>query len=172
MYTPAEDEKLTTVMIYTRNALIRGEAVSKVSVVRISIWLRSQGVPEYLHLLHPQVLRFGSGAVKNLSYSEIYVPHTDIIGFHIAPPASDGLDYDADEKNRTAVPATALVGNFLFAGILRVSAQTGITNSLEGSRATWLSMYDVHISNPDLPQMTIQVPMLLVNPAKVSFGLA
>jgi hypothetical protein len=35
-----------------------------------------------------------------------------------------------------------------------------------------MSMYDAEITNPSLPQMpAIQVPMLLLNPGKVTFGL-
>lgn len=171
MYQLTEDEKLTTVMIYTPNALYRGEAISKVSVVRVSVWLRSQGAPEYLHLLKPQVFIFGSGGIKNLNYSEIYVPRAEVIGFHIAPPAADALDYEEDEKNRSVISVTGLVGTFQFAGKLRVSSQTGLTNSLENSHTSWMSIYEVNISNPYLPQMTMQVPMLLVNPSKVSFAL-
>lgn len=169
MYTLAEDEKLTTVMAYTQNALYRGEAIHKVSVTRVSVWLRSQGAPEYLHLLKTQVLIFGSGTIKNLNCPEIYVPRAEVIGFHIAPPAADPLDYEGDEKNRSTIPVTGLVGTFQFAGKLRVSSHTGLTNSLENSRTAWISMYEVSVSNPYLPQMTMQVPMLLLNPSKVSF---
>lgn len=170
MYTLAEDEKLTNVMIYTQNALYRGDVISKASVLRISVWLRSQGAPEYFHLLNPQVVSFGT-TIKTFHYTEMYVPRAETIGFHISPPASDPLDYDLDEKNRSIIPVTAHVGTFLFAGNLRVSSQTGLTSSLEGLRIIWMSMYDVQISNPYLPQMTFQTAMLLVNPNQISFGL-
>jgi hypothetical protein len=38
-------------------------------------------------------------------------------------------------------------------------------------RTSWLSVYDVEISNPLLPQFLLQVPMMLVNPAHVSLGV-
>jgi hypothetical protein len=173
MYTPVEDEKLTTVMIYTHDGLYRGDVVSKVSVVRVSLWLRSQGVPDFFHMLKPQVLLFGSGAAKTLNFSEMFISRADVIAFHLVPPASDPVDYEADEKNRLVVPVTAMVGTFLFAGNLRVSAQTGLKTSIEGSRSNWMSAYEVDITNPYLPQMApIHVPMLLLNPSKVNFGLA
>jgi hypothetical protein len=66
------DEKSTLVMAYTHNTLIRGDVVTKQSV-RVSTWLRTQGVPEYLHLFKPTVLHLGSGVVRALTCSEVYI---------------------------------------------------------------------------------------------------
>ena len=44
----APDEKTALVMLYTNNMLVRGEIVIKESL-RVSIWLRTQGVPNYIH---------------------------------------------------------------------------------------------------------------------------
>jgi hypothetical protein len=58
-------------------------------------------------------------------------------------------------------------------GKIRISTQTEIAASLEMARVSWMSVYDVSISNPHLPQMTtLQVPMILVNPNRVGFGVA
>jgi hypothetical protein len=44
--------------------------------------------------------------------------------------------------------------------------------SLEVARISWMSLYEVVIVNPYLPQMPpIQVAMALVNPSRVAFGL-
>jgi len=44
--------------------------------------------------------------------------------------------------------------------------------AIEVAHAGWLSMYDAEIVSPFVPQMpAIQIPMLLVNPAFVSFGV-
>jgi hypothetical protein len=57
-------------------------------------------------------------------------------------------------------------------GNIRVSTQTEVGVSLEMAGVSWMSIYDVSISNPYLPQMSaIQVPMALVNPNHVAFGL-
>ncbi len=53
----APDEKTALVMIYTHNMLVRGEVVTKESS-RVSIWLRTQGVPNYIHLIKPQVILY------------------------------------------------------------------------------------------------------------------
>jgi len=58
MYTLASDEKTTLVLAYTHNMLVRGEAVTKDNV-RVAVWLRTDGAPNYIHLLNAQVLIFG-----------------------------------------------------------------------------------------------------------------
>jgi hypothetical protein len=171
MYTLNPDEKTTPVMIYSHDSLVRGEVITKEGV-RVSSWLRTQGMPEFMYVLKAQVLFFGSGSIKNTTYSEIFVPTATVIGFHLLPPAADPLDYMEDEKNRILEPVTAHVGSFLFKGKLRISSQTGLYTSLESGRAVWLSLYDVEITNPYLPQMpAMHVNLILMNPKQVSFGV-
>lgn len=171
MTTPlASDEKSTSVMVYTQNSLVRGEVVTKQNV-RVSIWLRTDGAPHYFHLINAQMLFFGGGAPKSFNYSEIFVPVEMVAGFHIVPPAHDPMDYEEGEKNRATQVVSAGVGTFLFKGVLRFSLQSGLSSSLEMAH-TWMSMYDVEIANPALPQMpAMRVPMLLVHPGRVTFGL-
>jgi len=116
MTTLSPDEKSTLVMTYTQNMLVRGEVVTRQGV-RVNTWLRTQGVPEYIHLFKATVLHFGSSVVKALTYAEVYVPVTTVIAFHLVPPVSEALDYSADEENRIMVPVTALPGTFQFKGI-------------------------------------------------------
>ena len=170
MTTLASDEKSTLLMIYTQNALVRGEVITKQNV-RVSIWLRTDGAPRYIHFVNGQMLFFGGGPAKSYNYPELYVPVTSIIGYHISPPAQEPLDYEASEKNRAVQLVSVGVGTFIFKGKLRYSGQSGFGSSLEMVH-TWLSMYETEISNPGLPQMpAMQVPMLLVNPLMVTFGL-
>ena len=77
MYTLTPDEKTTLVLAYTHNMLVRGEAVTKDNV-RVSVWLRTDGAPNYIHLLNAQVLIFGGGAPKSLSYAEFFLPTQEI----------------------------------------------------------------------------------------------
>ena len=70
-------------------------------------------------------------------------------------------------------PLALIVGTFVMKGKIRISTQTEVGVSLELARVSWLSLYDVSISNPYLPQMTtIQVPMVLVNPNHSAFGFS
>jgi hypothetical protein len=166
----APDEKATLVMVYTHDALVRGEVVTK-QFARVNIWPRTQGIPNFIHLLKPHVMLFGGSQPKPFSYSEIFVPTVTAIGFHLAPPNVEALDYDPEEKNRALEPVTIMVGTFFVRGFVRISAATSVGTSLEIAYSGWMSIYDAEITNPFLPQMApMQVPMMLVVPARVNFG--
>jgi hypothetical protein len=166
----APDEKIATVMLYTNNILARGELIAKESA-RISIWLRTQGVPNYLHLHQPQVISFAGGAAKTSSFAELFIPTSQLVAFHLAPPAQDAVDYDPNEANRVMQPLDVMVGSFLLKGKMRMSSLTDVSTSLDVMRASWMSIYDADISNPFLPQFNVRVPMLLVNSNFVNFGI-
>ncbi len=170
MYTPAPDEKLTQVMVYTKDSVLRGEVVTKQNV-RVSTWLRTQGAPRYIHLVRANTVQF-SGAVKSTNSAEVFIPLTMVIALHMVPPANDGVDYDPDEANRAMLPIVAGVGTFQFKGVIRVSAQSGIGPTLELSKIPWLSLYDLEITNAVLPQMpAMRVPLAIVNPEQVTFAI-
>lgn len=120
MYTLADDEKTTLVMIYTKDALIRGEVVTKTSVMVVSRWLRTDSAPNYIHLLRAQALYFGGAGIKTFNFAEMYVPTNEVIAFHLAPPAADPLDYEPNEPNRIMEDVTLIVGAFLFKGKVRI----------------------------------------------------
>lgn len=171
MPTPAADEKLTTVMIYSHNMLVRGDVLTKQSM-RVSIWLRTQGVPNYVHLFKPQVLVLGGPAPRTLTYEEMFFPTLQVVGFHIAPPAADPVDYDASEAGRRLVDVSLMIGSFMLKARARISSQTDFATSIDVARAAWMSIYEAEISHPALPQMGVmRVPMLLVRPEQVSFAL-
>ena len=166
----ASDEKIAMVMVYTNDMLARGEVVTKENA-RVSIWLRTQGVPNYIHLYKPQVISFLGAVPKTFSYSEIFIPIPQVTAFHLAPPAEDPLDYDPDEGNRMMQLLDVMIGPFLLKGKIRISMQTDIATSLDVMHASWMSIYDAEISNPYLPQFNVHVSMLLVNPNQVNFGI-
>jgi hypothetical protein len=170
MRTMAPDEKASLVMIYTQDMLARGEIITKQNV-RVNIWLRNQGVPNYIRLVNPQVLVFGGGTPKSIAYPEILIPTAQVIGYHLVPPAEEPMDYEATEVNRLAQPVSLLMGTFMLKGLIRISTQTDVASSLDVMHISWLSVYDAEIINPSLPQFSMKVPMLLVNPNQVSFGL-
>lgn len=171
MYTLASDEKASGVMIYTQNTLVCGEAVTKQSS-RVSVWLRTEGASEFIHLLKPQVINLNGSAAMTHSFSEMYLPVAQVIGFHLTPPAHDPLDYDESEMNRKMQPIIVLVGSFVFNGTIRISTQVDLGTSITSGRTIWMSIYDVKITNPQLPQMrVVEVPMLVVRPGLASFAL-
>jgi hypothetical protein len=172
MYILRPDEMTSLVMLYTMHSVVRGEAVVKKNVPRVNIWLRTDGAPRYIHVLKSQVLVFGGSPVKALSYEELYFPTTQVIAFHTLPPTDEPVDYDPREADRKMEAVDLLVGTFVVKGQIRISTHSEVDNTLETARVSWMSVYDVSITNPYLPQMPpLQVPMLLVNPGHVAFGL-
>ena len=171
MVALSAEEKSTQVMIYTQNTLIRGALVTKQNV-RVNTWLRTQGVPEYIHLFTPTVLYFGSGAIKAFNYKELFLPVVTAIAFHLTPPTNETLDYDKNETNRIMVPITALPGSFQCKGHLRIASKAEVSNSIELAHSAWLSIYEVDVTNPYMPQMSsLHVPMILINPKQVTLAV-
>jgi len=171
-YTLAEDEKTTLVMMYTANMLIRGEVITKTSL-RVSIWLRTQSAPEFMHLLKVNVLTLGGGGpAKSASLPELIVPTEEVLAFHMAPPTFDPVDYDETEANRVMEPVSVLVGTFLMNGFMRLSTQSDVATNLSVTHSKWISLYDLGISNPYLANMGVmKVPMALFRVSRVMFGL-
>lgn len=171
MYTLAPDEKATTVMIYTHNALVRGDLVTKESA-RVSIWLRMQAQVHYIHIHKAQVLMFGGPLTKSLAYDELHLPISQIIGFHLVPPATEPLDYDLSEPNRAMKDVQLALGNFSAKGKVRISTHADFATSIEMAHSGWLSVYDAEISTLFVPQFPeFHSPLMLVNPMAVSFGV-
>jgi hypothetical protein len=172
MYILRPDEKTSLVMLYSMHSVVRGEAVVKQNVQRLNIWLRTDGAPRYIHILNPQVLVFGGSPVKSLSYSELYFPTSQVIAFHTLPPTEEPLDYDPSEADRRMEDVDLVVGTFIMKAKIRISTHTEVNTTLESAVVSWMSVYDVSITNPYLPQMpALEVPMVLINPGHVAYGL-
>jgi hypothetical protein len=171
MYKLGPEEKTSTVMIYSPNAFVRGDVVTRQNM-RVSIWLRTQGVPNYIHLLNANILLFGGTPPKSISYNELYFPVSQIIAYHLAPPLADPLDYDSSEPNLIMTDVNLGVATFTVKGKLLISTRTDFASSIEARHSTWLTIYEAEITNPFLPQMPpIHVPMILARPDQVSFGI-
>lgn len=171
MYVLRPDERTTPVMLYTHDAVVRGEAVAKQNVPRMNIWLRTDGAPKYMHILKPQVIVFGGTPLRPLTFEELFFPTSQLIAYHTLPPTAEPLDYDPGEANRVMQEVEVLVGTFVVKGKLRISAQTELATSLEVARVSWMSVYEAEIANPYLPQMpVVKTPMMLVNPERVVFA--
>lgn len=171
MHQLAPDDKLTTCMVYSSNKLIHGQLITKESV-RVSILPRMQALTNFLHFFKAQIWFFGGGEPRLLNYAECFFPVEQMIGFHMAPPACDPLDYEAGLANRTLSALSMMLGVFLVKGKILVSTQVELGANLELAHKSWLSVYEADVSSPFLPQMPmLHVPMLLVRPSQVSFGV-
>ena len=163
-------EKLSTVMIYTNEMLAVGDVITK-EVLRVSTWLRTAAIPEFIWLHDAKIIQFASGAPRPLSFSELHMPSAQVKAFHLKPPAQDPLDYDPKEPNRKMLPVTVLVGLFRFDGFLRMSTQTELDRFLEVAKEAYVSLYDITITNPSIPNMApMHIPFALMRMAYVQFA--
>ncbi len=161
-YSVADGEKVVPIMAYTSTAILRGVVVTK-EAIRVSTWLRTQNAPEYFRVFDAQILLIGgTGPVQSLSFSEFYLPAAHVIAYHLLPPASDPVDYDASEPNRKMEPATAIFGGFRINGHIRMSTQSDLARYIDTMRDQFISFYDSEISNPGISGMgSIHTPMVL-----------
>ena len=164
------DEKASTVFMYTPTMLVRGDLILRENM-RVSIWLRTQGVPNYIHLYNVAMVQLAGSPPKNYSKAESFVPTQEVIGFHLAPPAHDPLDYENSEMNRKMEQVNILAGSFEMKAQMRVSTSADLAASLDVMNASWMSLYEAEISNPYLPQLRLTVPMLLVRSNRVTITL-
>lgn len=163
------DEKITPVMVYTANSLIRSDVITKENI-RVSIWLRMAGAPEFIHLKNANVLTFGI-SMQSQNFSDYFISAHQILAFHLLPPASDPVDYDETELNRKMEPLTVMVGSFRFNGHTRMSSHTDLANHLAILHTPLVSIYDIEITNPSLQAMgVLKVPFALVRTNGVTFG--
>jgi len=168
-FSLAADEKITPVMLYTVNSLIRAGVITKENI-RVSIWLRMAGAPEFLHLRNANVLTFGI-SMQSQNFSDYFISAQQVLAFHLLPPASDPVDYDESEMNRKMEPLTVMVGAFRFNGHTRMSSQTDLATHLSIVRSPLVSIYDIEITNPNLQAMgVLKVSFALVRTAGVTFG--
>lgn len=170
-YTLGPEDKSTPVMIYSASSLLLGEVVTK-KVIRVSTWLRTPMVPQYITLYSAQVIDFNtSGKPDPISFKELYFPTSQVIAFHIRPPASDPLDYEPNEPMRKMEPVTALVGPFRFDGSIRMSTQTNLENYLEVIKEVFTSIYDIRITAIHSPATKpFEVPYALLRRDLVTFS--
>ncbi len=167
----APDEKVSTVMIYTTDSLIWGEVVTKTGI-RVSTWLRSQSIPQYINIHNANLVRFGpTGALKPQIYKSLQLPSKQVLAFHLRPPASDPVDYDPSEPMRKMSPTLALVGWFRFDFLVRMSSHTDLDRFLDVSKEDFAGVYDATITNLVVPNMTpIRTPYTLIRSAGVMFS--
>jgi hypothetical protein len=158
-------------MAYTLNLFAWGEVVTK-EAIRVSTWLRTPSAPQYVNLYDARVMMVvGNGTGKPQSFTELQVPSSQIIAFHLLPPNHDPLDYEENEPNRKMEPATALVGSFRFDGFIRMASVTNLVRYLDVTKETFTSIYNVEITQPGMPAMgVIRVPYVLLRRDMVLFS--
>lgn len=148
-------EKITPVMMYTHSMLVWGEVVTK-EAIRVSTWLRTPMVPQYITVHDGRALYVGySGASRQQNFQTLHVPTPQVIAFHLMPPAQDPLDYDPNEPHRKMEPMAALVGFFRFDAFVRMSSQTSLERYLDVTHEAFTGVYDVSITQPSAPNLGV-----------------
>ncbi len=88
-YQITDEEKATQVMLYTVNALFTGEVVTK-KIIRVSTWLRTPMVPQFITVRSAHMIDMTSSSnPRQMQFDELLIPFSQVIAFHIRPPASD-----------------------------------------------------------------------------------
>ncbi|NLG99210.1 MAG: hypothetical protein GX491_17785 [Chloroflexi bacterium] len=171
-YTLEPDDKVAKVMAYTASTVLMGEVVVK-ELIRVSTWLRTNSAPDWIALYNARVMQTClSSPPRPEQFKELNVAVSQILGFHLVPPAHDPPDYDPTEPNRRMLPVTVLLGTFRIQGHIRVAAQTSLRKYVDVTQETYTSIYDAKISNIAVPALGVMsVPFLLVRQENVSFAL-
>jgi hypothetical protein len=171
-YQLEADDKVTPIMVYTITGMSHGELISK-ELVRVSTWLRSVAGITYITLYRAQSMTIAGGNTPQVaSYSELHIPINQVVAYHILPPANEPLDYDPSEPHRKMESLIISFGPFRALGKLRLGETTNLATHLKTSRETYMSIYDVEVSNPSIPNMAaIKTPLMLVQPNLATFAV-
>ena len=171
-YTLGPDDKVAQVMAYTASAFCWGEVVVK-EMVRVSTWLRTNTAPDRFCLYNAKaIITAGGAAARPMSFSELHLATSQVLIYHLMPPAKDPPDYDPTEPNRHMQHVSLLVGSFRVDGNLRLSTRSSVGKFLEITREAFTSIYDARISSPANPTFgTITVPYVLVRQEATIFTL-
>ena len=169
-YTLNEDEKAVRVMAYTQSNMFWGEVVVK-GIIRVSTWLRTNSAPDRLTMYNVKVLATTvNNPPKPIELGEVNIAVSQLLAFHMAPPARDPVDYDETEPNRIMEPVALLFSTFRIDGNLRLSSRSSMSKFLEVTRENFTGIYDAKITNTIIPVMgTISVPFLLVRQESAFF---
>ena len=171
-YTLSPDEKSATIIVYLKDAIIIGDAILKESIKFVSTWLRTNAAPETIYLRKAKMIYIAADSKpKAMTFDEIFIGTSDILAYHLLPPATEPLDYDPDEPNRRMVPISVMFGKFRVDGKTRISQQVEVKKALEISREEFKSIYDANVYCPIMPGLgVVNVPMLLIRQAKAIFA--
>jgi hypothetical protein len=158
-------------MVYTNTSMTKGEFISK-EVVRVGTWLRTVSGISYISLFRAQSMTSTGTTAQVASFSELHIPINQLVGYHILPPAQEPLDYDPTEPHRKMESLILTFGPFRALCKLRIGETSSLSIHLKTSREAYMSIYEVEVSNPSLPNMAaIKAPMMLVQPSLVTFAI-
>ena len=170
-YELKDTERIFPVMIYTPNHFYWGKLVHPMGI-RPQNWLKMAMVPEFFLLMDANMLIFGGQQPVRLSYTEIYIPVSQILAFHLVPPFDFEPDFDPDERNREMKPVSIISDIYRFDGKVRVSSIAEFAFSIQGGGQSYFSLYDVTASHPTTPGLKpMKVPYALIRSGTLTYLL-
>ncbi|MBP8002091.1 MAG: hypothetical protein KA314_25475 [Chloroflexi bacterium] len=170
-YNISADEKATAVMVYTKTEMIWGDVITP-HAIRVGIWLKTDTAPAYLNLYNAHILSLSpDGNNRPTAYSHTAIPISMVMGFHTMPNVQEPLFYDANEPFRKMEPVNALLGLLHGKGALRMASQSTLRQFLDVNRDVFLSLFDVEISHPRMPQnRTFRLAHALIRTSETVFA--
>jgi hypothetical protein len=170
-YQLEPDDKVTPVMAYLSNAIAWGDVIVK-EAIRVSTWLRTNNAPDALCLRNARYLNStGNQMHKPLFFNELHIATSQIIGFHIIPPANDPVDYDPTEGFRKMEPMTAIIGTSRFDGFMRMATMSCLNKYIEITHESFTSVYDATVSNISILDLKpFKVPLIIVRQENTIFA--
>jgi len=141
-------------------------------VARVSSWLRTPSIGEYLALYDTAVVVFpGAGGVRVMRSTEFHMAIGQIIAFHLVPPADEGIDYDARESNRRMQAVTAIAGPVRIDASIRVPVVATMLKFFESLREPYTMLYDATVSCAEGSVPPVQVSAVMVKASVFSFAI-
>lgn len=173
-FTPSAsdlNEKVVSIVLYTPQAMILGE-VKVVSQIRVNTWLKTSSAPDIVQVHNARVIMTtGATPSRPIPYPELHIPLKEVVAMHLMPPATEPLDYDANEPNRRLLPVSVLFTAFRADGALWASNRVDLAKFIELNREAYTSVYDVQITSPIFTSLpAIRVPMMICRNSNVIFA--
>ena len=148
-----EGETLSGMMFYTADSIVWGKMPHHETLMPSRV-LTGVTIPEILSLYDAQAMFVGMNFVaKPVKQAHMMIPTSTVLGYHLQPPTEDQIDYDPTEPNRRMAPVSLYIGPFLVKGSMRISEISSVKATLEAMKATYLSLYDLQVSQPHNPKM-------------------
>jgi hypothetical protein len=128
--------------------------------------------PNYLTVVDAKVLIFGGGQNSaGIQFPFLNIQTSQIIAYHIIPPADESPYYGVDEPNRKMEPITALSSIFRFDASVRMASQSNLHMFLSVTKGEFTSLFDVTITSPVLPAIKrLTAPFCLIRQSTATFS--
>jgi len=157
-----DDEKLSAVMVYTAYHIYWGDVLMK-KQFRTGTWLQTSAIPDYLALTNNKTIStFPGSSLKPISFTEVHIPISQVLIFHVTPPDEDPIKFDPSEPNMQTLNAILQIGNYEIDGKIRISSKINPTQYLQITHEAFYSVYDSIIHCPTMPEMgAFKVPFTI-----------